>query len=160
MEPTLLALTHPLAQIQDAFNAVQISGNIVGDLLFTGRGAGELPTASAVVEDLAFLLTQPFSPHPTWRERNAAGREQEASHRQQPGNQALCYLEGSCPSATPDAVLHFLRQSGVAIHRLKVQYDLGGVLRAGLIVDGLRVEHQDVLESDFGLSARLFPLLD
>ena len=67
VQPTMLPVVHPLAQIQDAFNAVQLSGNIVGDLLFTGRGAGELPTASAVVEDLAYLLTQPFAPHPAWK---------------------------------------------------------------------------------------------
>ncbi len=66
--PSLLPLAHPLAGIKDSFNAVQISGNIVGDLMFTGRGAGELPTASAVVEDLAFLLTHPFSPQADWTE--------------------------------------------------------------------------------------------
>lgn len=68
VSPSLLPLDHPLAGIKDSFNAVQISGNIVGDLMFTGRGAGELPTASAVVEDLAFLLTYPFVPHSEWNE--------------------------------------------------------------------------------------------
>ena len=66
VRPTLLPLDHQLAQIQDAFNAVQITGNIVGDLLFTGRGAGEFPTASAVVEDLAYLLSQPFYAQSEW----------------------------------------------------------------------------------------------
>lgn len=66
--PSLLPLEHPLAGVKDSFNAVQLSGNIVGDLMFTGRGAGELPTASAVVEDLAFLLTHPFSPQGDWTE--------------------------------------------------------------------------------------------
>ncbi len=66
VEPTLLPLHHPLAQIKDAFNAVEISGNIVGDLLFTGKGAGEFPTASAVVEDLAYLLSQSFQVQPPW----------------------------------------------------------------------------------------------
>lgn len=152
----MLPISHPLAQIQDAFNAVQLSGNIVGDLLFTGRGAGELPTASAVVEDLAYLLTQPFTPHPIWKENAAsqAGVEQQASQR------SLCYLEGSCPSATPDRVLHFLRTAGVSISKLKVQFDLGGVLRAGLITSGLQEEHEALLKSDFGLSVRCFPILE
>jgi len=156
VQPTMLPVSHPLAQIQDAFNAVQLSGNIVGDLLFTGRGAGELPTASAVVEDLAYLLTQPFTPHPVWKENAAsqAGAEQQASER------SLCYLEGSCPSATPDRVLHFLRTAGVSISKLKVQFDLGGVLRAGLITSGLQEEHEALLKSDFGLSVRCFPILE
>ncbi|KZE47355.1 homoserine dehydrogenase [Brevibacillus parabrevis] len=155
VQPTVLPIGHPLAQIQDAFNAVQLSGNIVGDLLFTGRGAGELPTASAVVEDLAYLLTQPFMPHPVWTEKNA-----EAQLEQGQDERVLCYLEGSCITATPDRVLHFLREAGVNVTRLKVQFDLGGVLRAGLIATGIREEHEEVLKSDFGLSVRCFPLIE
>ncbi|MBH0333414.1 homoserine dehydrogenase [Brevibacillus brevis] len=156
VEPTMLPLSHPLAQIHDAFNAVQLSGNIVGDLLFTGRGAGELPTASAVVEDLAYLLTQPFTPHPTWKEKTAdkaGGTVDSAEH-------VLCYLEGSCHTATPDRVLHFLQQAGVNVHKLKVQFDLGGVLRAGLIVTGISEQHESLLKNDFGLEVRCFPILE
>ncbi|CAI8797107.1 homoserine dehydrogenase [Brevibacillus sp. IT-7CA2] len=156
VEPTMLPLSHPLAQIHDAFNAVQLSGNIVGDLLFTGRGAGELPTASAVVEDLAYLLTQPFTPHPTWKEKTAdkaGGTVNSAEH-------VLCYLEGSCHTATPDRVLHFLQQAGVNVHKLKVQFDLGGVLRAGLIVTGISEEHESLLKNDFGLEVRCFPIIE
>ncbi len=155
VQPTVLPIAHPLAQIQDAFNAVQLSGNIVGDLLFTGRGAGELPTASAVVEDLAYLLTQPFTPHPVWTEKNAAAQLEQGQDER-----VLCYLEGSCIAATPDRVLHFLREAGVNVTKLKVQFDLGGVLRAGLIVTGIRAEHEQVLKSDFGLSVRCFPLIE
>lgn len=154
VEPTMLPLSHPLAQIQDAFNAVQLSGNIVGDLLFTGRGAGELPTASAVVEDLAYLLTQPFTPHPAWREREGG-----AETTQETEAKSFCYVEGTGPAATPDRVLHFLRLVGVEVHKLKVQFDLGGVLRAGLITTGLTDEHSDLLRSDFGLQVRCFALL-
>ncbi|MCM3143237.1 homoserine dehydrogenase [Brevibacillus sp. MER 51] len=156
VEPTMLPLSHPLAQIHDAFNAVQLSGNIVGDLLFTGRGAGELPTASAVVEDLAYLLTQPFTPHPTWKEKTAdkAGATSDSAEH------VLCYLEGSCHTATPDRVLHFLQQAGVNVHKLKVQFDLGGVLRAGLIVTGISEEHESFLKNDFGLEVRCFPVLE
>ncbi|UED67159.1 homoserine dehydrogenase [Brevibacillus sp. HD3.3A] len=155
VQPTVLPIAHPLAQIQDAFNAVQLSGNIVGDLLFTGRGAGELPTASAVVEDLAYLLTQPFTPHPVWTEKNAAAQLEQGQDER-----VLCYLEGSCIAATPDRVLHFLREAGVNVTKLKVQFDLGGVLRAGLIATGIRAEHEQVLKSDFGLSVRCFPLIE
>ncbi|EJL21643.1 homoserine dehydrogenase [Brevibacillus sp. BC25] len=156
VEPTMLSLSHPLAQIHDAFNAVQLSGNIVGDLLFTGRGAGELPTASAVVEDLAYLLTQPFTPHPTWKEKTAdkAGATVDSVEH------VLCYLEGSCHTATPDRVLHFLQQAGVNVHKLKVQFDLGGVLRAGLIVTGISEEHESLLKNDFGLEVRCFPIIE
>ena len=50
--PSLVPLAHPLARVAGAMNAVVAEGNFVGRLLFEGRGAGEGPTASAVVADL------------------------------------------------------------------------------------------------------------
>ena len=155
VEPSALFARHPLASIEDADNAVHISGSIVGDLLFTGKGAGELPTASAVVEDLAYLLTQPFAPQPAWLEGSVPG-----SRAAEEEGCSLCCLESSSPSSSPDGFLHFLKHAGVTIHRLNVQYDVGGVLRAGLIAEGLREEHAELLARDFGLSVRCFPLLD
>jgi homoserine dehydrogenase len=48
----MLPKTHPLASVNDVYNAVFVSGDAVGDVMFFGRGAGELPTASAVVADI------------------------------------------------------------------------------------------------------------
>ena len=50
--PAMVPLTHPLASVRDAFNAVFIEGDSVGELMFYGRGAGGLPTASAVLGDI------------------------------------------------------------------------------------------------------------
>ena len=49
--PTLVPLTHPLARVDDEYNALLVRGDAVGEILFQGRGAGGLPTASAVVAD-------------------------------------------------------------------------------------------------------------
>ncbi|MGQ7280198.1 homoserine dehydrogenase [Brevibacillus thermoruber] len=155
VRPTLVPLGHPLARIRDAYNAVQVEGSLVGDLLFTGKGAGELPTASAVVEDLAFLLTQPFTPHPAWRERQAAVPSSRLS-----SGLDFCFLEGTAARVTPEQVLLFLERAGVAVCRLTVQYDPGSVLRVGLLAAGLREEHAELLGRDFGLQARLYPVLE
>lgn len=56
VHPTMIPETHPLANVYDSFNAVFIKGNAVGDLMFYGRGAGELPTGSAVVSDVISIL--------------------------------------------------------------------------------------------------------
>lgn len=56
VHPTMIPETHPLANVYDSFNAVFVKGNAVGDLMFYGRGAGELPTGSAVVSDVVSLL--------------------------------------------------------------------------------------------------------
>jgi len=52
VHPVFIPVSHPLASVQDVFNAIYIKGDAVGEAMFYGRGAGELPTASAVVADL------------------------------------------------------------------------------------------------------------
>ncbi len=52
VHPTLIRKDHPLASVNDVFNAVFVHGDAVDDTMFYGRGAGELPTASAVVGDV------------------------------------------------------------------------------------------------------------
>ncbi|MDD5005887.1 MAG: homoserine dehydrogenase [Candidatus Omnitrophica bacterium] len=58
VHPTLISEEHPLASVNGIFNAVYIKGELVGDLLFFGQGAGQLPTASAVISDLIDIASQ------------------------------------------------------------------------------------------------------
>ena len=50
--PFLISKEHPLYSVSDVFNAVYVHGNMLGDSMYYGRGAGKLPTASAVVSDV------------------------------------------------------------------------------------------------------------
>lgn len=50
--PFMLSPAHPLYNVNDVFNAVFVRGNVLGDAMFYGSGAGKLPTASAVVADM------------------------------------------------------------------------------------------------------------
>ena len=50
--PHLVDVENPLAGVEDVFNAIAVRGNAIGDVMFYGRGAGKLPTASAVVADV------------------------------------------------------------------------------------------------------------
>ncbi len=52
VHPTFIPAEHPLASVNDVFNAIFVRGDAVGDVMFYGRGAGELPTASAVAGDV------------------------------------------------------------------------------------------------------------
>ncbi|MDX8404681.1 MAG: homoserine dehydrogenase [Mariprofundus sp.] len=52
VHPTLVSLDSQMAQVSDSYNAVQISGDFVEHTMYFGRGAGERPTASAVVADI------------------------------------------------------------------------------------------------------------
>lgn len=56
VHPTMIPKKHPLSNVYDSFNAVFIKGNAVGELMFYGRGAGDLPTGSAVVGDIVSIV--------------------------------------------------------------------------------------------------------
>lgn len=58
--PYLLGQDHPLSSVHDVFNAVCVKGNMLGDAMFYGSGAGKLPTASAVVAD---IIAEAKNPH-------------------------------------------------------------------------------------------------
>ncbi len=61
VSPTLVPKGSQLAEISDSYNAVRVEGNAVGETLFAGRGAGMMPTASAMVSDLIGILIEPRS---------------------------------------------------------------------------------------------------
>jgi len=67
--PHLVKDGDPLAGVEDVFNAITVRGDAVGDVMFYGRGAGKLPTASAVVADVIDIATgaakQPYWEEPT-----------------------------------------------------------------------------------------------
>jgi len=52
VHPALLPASHPLASTNDVYNAIYVRGDAVGDVMFYGRGAGMMPTGSAVVGDI------------------------------------------------------------------------------------------------------------
>lgn len=52
VHPTMIPKNHPLASVNDVYNAVYVRGDAVGEVMFYGRGAGEMPTASAVTGDI------------------------------------------------------------------------------------------------------------
>ncbi|MFF2446675.1 homoserine dehydrogenase [Neobacillus sp. NPDC058068] len=54
--PTFLSNNHPLASVQNEYNAVYVYGEAVGETMFYGPGAGSLPTATAVVSDLVGVM--------------------------------------------------------------------------------------------------------
>jgi homoserine dehydrogenase len=98
VQPLLYPVHHPLAQVNGEYNAVQLEGHLVGPLLLSGKGAGKLPTASAVVEDIVYLLEQPFHAHEAlpWHEYapEALRAEQEDRH----------WLNGSTGDGTGDGI--------------------------------------------------------
>ena len=59
VHPTFVANSNPLASVNDSFNAVHLLGDAVGEIMLYGRGAGALPTGSAIVSDVIFAAKHP-----------------------------------------------------------------------------------------------------
>ncbi len=62
VHPALVPSSHPMANVNDVFNSIMIKGNAVGELMLYGRGAGEMPTGSAVVGDIISILRNNVTP--------------------------------------------------------------------------------------------------
>ncbi|QHT62051.1 homoserine dehydrogenase [Paenibacillus lycopersici] len=56
VQPTMVKASHPIASVNGVFNAVYVYGEAVGETMFYGPGAGELPTATSVVADLVAVV--------------------------------------------------------------------------------------------------------
>lgn len=56
VQPTMVSTSHPLAAVNGVFNAVYVYGEAVGETMFYGPGAGEMPTATSVVADLVAVI--------------------------------------------------------------------------------------------------------
>lgn len=56
VQPTMVKTSHPLASVNGVFNAVYVYGEAVGETMFYGPGAGEMPTATSVVADLVAVV--------------------------------------------------------------------------------------------------------
>lgn len=78
--PFLLDVHHPLYSVDGVFNSVFICGNMVGEMMLYGQGAGKLPTASAVVADLVEAAKHPAkSVMPVWSSEKLALKEAKKS---------------------------------------------------------------------------------
>lgn len=66
VKPMELHKSHPLAGIEDVFNGILVTGSVTGDVMFYGRGAGKLPTASAVIADVIDIIKNGGSNAPYW----------------------------------------------------------------------------------------------
>lgn len=75
VEPMFIPREHPFAGVCDVFNAVMLRGNMLGDTMFYGKGAGKLPTASAVVADIIDAEKYGVSLHDTltWNSAKSLG---------------------------------------------------------------------------------------
>ena len=106
--PHLIPEEQPLASVDDVFNAVLVKGDMLGDVVFYGKGAGKLPTASAVVADVVDALKNGSKVHDSlfW----------------QPAEPVEGMLTDSAPAA------YYVRAAGVAPAVVEAIYGRGRVV--------------------------------
>ncbi|MCR4661072.1 MAG: homoserine dehydrogenase [Clostridia bacterium] len=70
VHPTFIKNDHPLASVKGSFNGVFINGDNVGDIMLYGKGAGDLPTGSAIVSDIVFAANQSKPQYTSFKNTN------------------------------------------------------------------------------------------
>jgi homoserine dehydrogenase len=75
VHPTFIKNSHPLSGVGDCYNAVYFKGNAMDDIMLYGRGAGAMPTASAVVSDVIYAATHTDVKYSTFKNNATADRE-------------------------------------------------------------------------------------
>ena len=75
VHPTFIKKEHPLASVNDSFNAVYLTGDAVDDVMLYGRGAGALPTGSAIVSDIIYASTHSENKYSTFKNNASAEKD-------------------------------------------------------------------------------------
>ena len=75
VHPTFVPKEHPLASVDGSFNAVYLKGDAVDDVMLYGRGAGSLPTGSAIVSDIIYAATHSENKYSTFRNNATADKD-------------------------------------------------------------------------------------
>jgi homoserine dehydrogenase len=119
--PSLVKIGTPLAEVRGAFNAVNIVGDAVGPLFFHGLGAGQMPTASAVMADLIDTVVGraaiTFRSLKLWSDELTAavnGRAKLADHAKSSGRFYLRFNVADRPGVLAD-IAGILGRSGISI---------------------------------------------
>jgi homoserine dehydrogenase len=117
--PMLVPMHHPLASVEGANNAIFISGHAVGEVMLVGPGAGQMPTASAVVGDLINLASALRLPDfaPFFQPTIASGEAPVCSIED---SESACYirLETEDTPGVIGNIGHALGGHGVSVHSL------------------------------------------
>ncbi len=75
VHPAFVKNEHPLASVSDSFNAVYLTGDAVDDVMLYGRGAGALPTGSAIVSDIIYAATHAENRYSTFKNTATAEKD-------------------------------------------------------------------------------------
>ena len=147
VHPMLIPSNHPLATVNDAFNAVFVHGLAMDDAMFMGRGAGQMPTASAVVGDIIDVCRNGKIGCCCYKHINVKNIEDTSS-------KFFLRLEVADKSGVLANIASVLGNSGVSIAQVVQKSSKDGVAELVIITDEVKEKHfNDAMAVFKGLSA-------
>ena len=146
--PTAIPASHPLATVRNEFNAIYSTGNMVGESMIYGKGAGSLPTGSAVMSD---ILDIAFDIYTHQSRRNLETQMQPANvvSIDQNQTQFYCRLSVKDESGVLEAISAHFKDQNVNIKQFLQKESNNGQAQIVLVTDTIQEDSFDHLNLCF-----------
>ncbi|MCI5868337.1 MAG: homoserine dehydrogenase [Dorea sp.] len=146
VHPMMIAQEHPLASVRDSFNAVFVHGDAVDDVMFYGRGAGEFPTASAVMGDVIDVIRD-IQYHCTGRISCTCYRSTKIKSFSEVKNKFFLRMQVDNQPGVLAAIASVFGTHKVSISKVVQKVITDGVAELAIVTDSVKEYHmQDALE--------------
>jgi homoserine dehydrogenase len=126
VHPTMIPKEHPLASVNGVYNAIYLNGDAVGDMMFYGRGAGQMPTASAVVSDILNIVSDLENPPNSLMSCQHAHGSKDLSSNDHVVNRFFIRLLTQDKSGVLGQIGTILGNQDISIHTLEQTKDRSG----------------------------------
>ena len=146
VHPMMLPQNHPLASVRDSFNAVFVHGDAVDDVMFYGRGAGELPTASAVMGDVIDVVRD-IQYHCTGRISCTCYRNIEVKKYAEAKNKFFLRMQVENRPGVLAAIASVFGEHKVSISKVSQKIITDNVAELAIVTEAVKEYHmKDALE--------------
>ena len=146
VHPMMIAQEHPLASVRDSFNAVFVHGDAVDDVMFYRRGAGEFPTASAVMGDVIDVIRD-IQYHCTGRISCTCYRSTKIKSFSEVKNKFFLRMQVDNQPGVLAAIASVFGTHKVSISKVGQKVITDGVAELAIVTDSVKEYHmQDALE--------------
>ena len=146
VHPMMIPQEHPLASVRDSFNAVFVHGDAVDDVMFYGRGAGEFPTASAIMGDVIDVVRD-IQYHCTGRISCTCYRETKVKEFREVKNKFFLRMQVDNKPGVLAAIASVFGVHQVSISKVIQKIITDGVAELVIVTEAVKEYHmEDALE--------------
>ena len=144
--PTAISASHPLATVRNEFNAIYSTGNMVGESMIYGKGAGSLPTGSAVMSDILDIAFDIYT-HQSRRNLETQMQPAKVVSIDQNQTQFYCRLSVKDESGVLEAVSAHFKEQSVNIKQFLQKEPNNGQAQIVLVTDPIQEDAFERLKS-------------